>query len=108
MDLAAAAGARATRMSLLWAGWSSWRTWARETQRYGTDYYATAGSGPTRQSGSRDSEMPQASRRGMCKVTALTNCCSFLSEVDRVTVRGQWFEYERRIPTGKRSFENSH
>ncbi len=31
---AAAAGARATRMSLLWAGRSSWRTWAGATQRY--------------------------------------------------------------------------
>ena len=56
MDLAAAAGARATRMSLLWAGWSSWWTRAGATPRYGTDGYATAGSGPTRQSGARDSE----------------------------------------------------
>ncbi len=56
MDLAAAAGARATRMSLLWAGWSSWRTRAGATPRYGTNDYATAGSGPTRQSGARDSE----------------------------------------------------
>jgi hypothetical protein len=31
MDLATAAGARATRMSLLWAGWSSWRTRAGAT-----------------------------------------------------------------------------
>jgi hypothetical protein len=31
MDLAAAPGARATRMSLLWAGWSSWRTRACES-----------------------------------------------------------------------------
>jgi hypothetical protein len=51
LDLATAAGARATRMSLLWAGWSSWRTWAGVTPRYRTDDYATAGSGPTRQSG---------------------------------------------------------
>jgi hypothetical protein len=56
MVLAAAAGARATRMSLLWAGWSSWRTWAGATPRDGTDDYATAGSGPTRQSGAQDSE----------------------------------------------------
>jgi hypothetical protein len=42
MDLAAAAaGARATRISLLWAGWSSWRTWAGATPRYGTDDQAT-------------------------------------------------------------------
>jgi hypothetical protein len=56
MDLATAAGARATRMSLLWAGWSSWRTRAGATPCYGTDDYATAGSGPTRQHGARDSE----------------------------------------------------
>jgi hypothetical protein len=36
-----------------------------------------------------DSEMPQASRQGMCKVIALTNRCSFLSEAGRVTVWGQ-------------------
>jgi hypothetical protein len=37
MDLiAAAAGARATSMILLWAGWSSWRPRARVTMRYGT------------------------------------------------------------------------
>ncbi len=67
MDLAAAAGAHATRMSLLWAGWSSWRTRAGATPRYGTDDYANAGSGPTRQSGA----LEIASRRGMCKVIAL-------------------------------------
>jgi hypothetical protein len=55
MDLAAAASARATRISLLWACWISWRTRARATPRYGTDDYATVGSGPTRQSGARDS-----------------------------------------------------
>ena len=43
-------------MSLLWAGRSSWRTMAGATQRYATADYATAGSGPTRQSGVRDSE----------------------------------------------------
>jgi hypothetical protein len=60
MDLAATAGAHATRMSLLWAGRSSWWTKAGATPRYGpgTDDYATAGSGPTRQSGARDSELP--------------------------------------------------
>jgi hypothetical protein len=73
MDLAAAAGARATRMSLLWAGQNSWRTRAGATPRYGTDDHATAGSGPTRQSDERDSKMPQAGRRGMWKVTAWTN-----------------------------------
>ena len=36
-----------------------------------------------------DLELPQASRRGMCKVTALTNRCSFLSEASSVTVRGR-------------------
>jgi hypothetical protein len=76
MDLAAAARARATRMSLLWAGWSSWRTWAGATARNGTDDHATAGSGPMRQSHARDSEMLRASRRGMCKAIALTNRCS--------------------------------
>ncbi len=55
MDLAAAsAGPRATRMSLLWAGRSSWRAWAGATSRYGTNDYATAGSGLTRQSDARD------------------------------------------------------
>jgi hypothetical protein len=57
MDLDAAAGARATRMSLLWAGWSSWRTRAGATPCYGTDDYATVGSGPTLQSEARDSEI---------------------------------------------------
>ncbi len=67
MDLAAAAGARATRMSLLWAGLSSWRTRAGATPRYGPDDYATAGSGPTRQSGARDSEFTasQSLRRAL-------------------------------------------
>ncbi len=92
MDLAAAtAGACATNMSLLWAGWSSGRTRARATQLYGADDYATAGSGLTRQSDERDSELLRASGRGMCKVTALTDCCSFLPEACRVTVGGQWF-----------------
>ena len=89
MHLAAAAGARATRMSVVWAGWSRWRTRAGATARYATDDYATAGSVPTRQSGARDSELPQGSRRGTCKVVALTNRCSFLSEAGRVTVRGR-------------------
>jgi hypothetical protein len=55
MDLAAAAaGARAIRMSLLWVGWSSWRTRAGATPCCGTDDYAyetddyvAAGSRPT-------------------------------------------------------------
>jgi hypothetical protein len=45
-NLAAAAEARATRMSLLLTGWSSWRTRAEATPRYGTGDYGTAGSGP--------------------------------------------------------------
>ncbi len=57
MDIAAAAGARATRMSLLWPGWSSWRTSTGATPRDGTYDYATAGSGPTRQSEARDYEI---------------------------------------------------
>ncbi len=57
MDLAAAAEDHATSMSLLWAGWSSWRARAGATPRYGTDDYTTAKSGPTRQSGARDSEI---------------------------------------------------
>ncbi len=61
---------------------------------------------PTRQSDARDSEQPQASHHDMCKVTALTNSFSFLSETGRVTVRGRWLKFERQIPTGKRSFEN--
>jgi hypothetical protein len=90
MDLAASVtGACVTRMSLLWACWGSWRTWAGATPRYGADDYATAGSGPTRQSEARDSEVPHASRRGMCKVIALTNRCSFLPEAGRVPVRGR-------------------
>jgi hypothetical protein len=76
---AAAAGARVTRMSLLWPGWRSWQTGA--TPRYGTDDYATAGNGPTRQSGAWDSELPRASRHGMCKVIAETNPCSFFSVI---------------------------
>ncbi len=45
-DLAAAAGARATCISLLWAGRSSWQMRViRATPRYGTDDYATAGAG---------------------------------------------------------------
>ncbi len=55
MDLATTAGAaRLARMSLLWAGWSSW---AGATPCCGTDDYATAGSGPTRQSEARGSEI---------------------------------------------------
>ncbi len=52
----AAAEARATRMSLLWAGQSGWRTMAGATLSYGTDDYTTAGSRPTRQSEARDSD----------------------------------------------------
>ncbi len=80
MDLAATARARATRMSLLWAGWSSWRTWAGAYPRYGTDDNATAGGGPTRKSEARDSELQQASRRGMRMVTASIHSCSFLEQ----------------------------
>ncbi len=83
MDITTAA---VTRMSLLWAGRSSWRTWAGATPCYGTDDYATAGSGPTHQSGARDSKLSRASQRGMCIGIALTNRCSFLSEAGRVTV----------------------
>jgi hypothetical protein len=62
MDLAAAAGIRTTRMGLLQAGWGSWQTWAGATPHHGTtgNDYATAGSGPTRQSNARNSEMLQA------------------------------------------------
>ena len=80
MDLAAAAGARATRMSLLWAGWSSWRTRAGATPRYrdGTDDYATAGSGPTRQSGSTGLGVQyKSTRRGMRWVFIILTSCSF-------------------------------
>ncbi len=87
--LASAAGASTTSMSLLWAGRSSWRTWAEATLCYGTDDYATAGSGPTRQSKARDSELQQANRRGMCRVIAFTNSCSFLPEACSVTVWGR-------------------
>jgi hypothetical protein len=91
IDLAAAAGARATRMSLLWAGWSSWRTRAGATPRYGTDDYATAGSGPTRQSVWSTGVTglgvaASASRRSMCRIIVLTNLCSVLPEASRVTV----------------------
>ncbi len=48
MDLAAAAGARATRMILLWASWRSWWMRSGATPRYWTNDYTTAGSGPTR------------------------------------------------------------
>jgi hypothetical protein len=57
MDLAATAGVRATRMSLLWAGWSRWRSRAEATARCGT-----AESWPTRQSGAQHSELPRASQ----------------------------------------------
>ncbi len=80
MDLAAAAGARATRMSLLWAGWGRGRTRAGVTLCYRTDYYATAGSGPTRQSGAlaRDSEIAASRRRGVCwEIITLTAADSF-------------------------------
>jgi hypothetical protein len=50
MDLAAAAGARATRMSPLCAGEAAGGRSTGATPRYGTDNYATAGSGLTRQS----------------------------------------------------------
>ncbi len=55
MDLAAATGARATLMSLLWAGRSSWcssawRTRAGATPHHGIDDYVTAGSWLARQS----------------------------------------------------------
>jgi hypothetical protein len=71
--------------------------------------FTMAGSGPTRQYEARDSELPQASRRGLCKVFAfkLTNRCSFLSGAGRVTVRAELFEWDQRIPTGKCSFRNS-
>ncbi len=50
--------------------------------------HATTGSGPTRQSYARDAELLQVSRRGMCRVIALTNCCSFLSEAGCVKQYG--------------------
>jgi hypothetical protein len=58
MNLASAAGARATRMSQLWAGDAAgaWRKRTRATPCDVTNDYATAGSGPTRQSVARDSE----------------------------------------------------
>jgi hypothetical protein len=87
MDLEAAAGARATSMSLLWAGRSSWRTWAEDTalrDRRLRDRRERA-TASVRCTGS---EKLQASRRGMCKAIALTNCCSFLSEAGNVTDRG--------------------
>ncbi len=59
MDLAAAAGARATSMSRLWAGDAAGGR-GPERRCDGTHDYATAGSWPTRQSGARDSELPQA------------------------------------------------
>ncbi len=65
MDLATAAWASATHMGVLWAGWSSWLIRARATPYYWTDDYATAGSGQTRQSEARDSELLRASQRGM-------------------------------------------
>jgi hypothetical protein len=97
MDLAASAGAHATRISLLWAGWSSWRMKNGAIPRYVTDDYATAGSGPTRLSGARDSELPRASRRCMCMGIALTTRCSFLPDAGRVTVWGRRFECEYLI-----------
>jgi hypothetical protein len=56
MDLAAAAGARATDESTMGLR-CSWRTKTGATPCNGTNDYATAGSGPTRQSGARDSEI---------------------------------------------------
>jgi hypothetical protein len=83
MDLAAAAGARVTRMSLLWAGWSSGRTRAGATQRYGTDDYATARSGPTLQFGSTGLGDCRKSVDAACAgvFTTLTSR-SFLGESD--------------------------
>ena len=79
MDLtaAAAAGIRATRMSLLWAGWSCWRTWAGVTPRQAERTTTRpSGSGPTRQSYALDSEL-LASRRGTGRVVMLDHCYSF-------------------------------
>ena len=67
MDLAAAAaGDRVTQMSLSRAGRSSWRTWV---ELRGLNDYAFTGSGPTRQSDARDSELlvlVDVARAGHC------------------------------------------
>jgi hypothetical protein len=77
-------GPRDAHETAVGRGWGTWR--------YGTDDYATAGSGTTRQSGARDLELPRASCRGMCIGIALSNSCSFLQEACHVTVWGCRFE----------------
>ncbi len=72
MDLAAAAGASATRMSRLWAGWSSWRVRTGATPCYGTDNYATAaGAGLRVSPGARDLESSASQLDVACAVYIL-------------------------------------
>jgi hypothetical protein len=64
-----------------------------------------------RQSEALASELPQASQCGLCEAIVLNNHCYFLPEAGSVTVRATsgpiGFEWDQRIPTGKRSFANS-
>ena len=67
MDLAAAARPEPARLARVDYGPAmQLRKRTGATPCDGTDDYATAGSGPTRQSGARDSELPQAQVNVAC------------------------------------------
>ncbi len=96
MDLAATAGARATRMSRLRAGDASGGRGPERRRATGpttTTGYATAGSGPTRQSGSTGlGEQCTSIRRGMRWVFIILTSSSFflgVSESDPSVVWGR-------------------
>ncbi len=82
MDLAAAAGSPRYSQESTTGRRCSWRMGARATPCDGTDDHATAGSGPTRQSGSTGLEVQcKPTRRGMRWVFIfLTSCSFFLGE----------------------------
>ncbi len=99
MVLAAAARARATRMSRLRAHWAGDAAGGRGTERRRAkrrlrDRRERADAS-IRSTGR--GEHCKSTRRGMCKFIGLTNRCSFLEEANRESVWGRSFECEHRI-----------
>jgi len=103
MDLAAAAGARATRMSLLRAGDAAgaWRTRTGATPCDGTDDYVTAGAGRRVSPGARDSECSASQLDAACVAPVLVRQLHRRPIVDSFESRG--LRRRRRGPYSGRS-----